>query len=108
LNAEFTLQPTLIPIYLALQASQQNPEMSESDILASMSTIVPNAADDERLQQAAQEVSRAKGGELHNISSLTGGMVSQEIIKIITKQYVPIENTVVFDGITSRSQILRI
>lgn len=82
--------------------------MSESDILSSISTIVPNAGDDERLQLAAQEVARAKGGELHNISALTGGMVSQEIIKIITKQYVPIDNTVIFDGINSRSQILRI
>jgi len=60
------------------------------------------------MNQVAEEVARAKGGELHNISALTGGMVSQEVIKIITKQYIPIDNTCVFDGITSRTQVLRI
>jgi len=45
---------------------------------------------------------------LHNISAMTGGMVSQEVIKIITKQYIPIDNTCILDGITSRTQVLRI
>ena len=56
----------------------------------------------------ATEVARAQGGELHNIAALTGGMVAQEVIKIITKQYIPIDNTCVFDGIVSRSQVFRI
>lgn len=63
---------------------------------------------EERIVQTAQEVARAKGGELHNIAALTGGMVAQEIIKIITKQYIPIDNTCIFDGITSRTQVLKI
>jgi NEDD8-activating enzyme E1 regulatory subunit len=66
------------------------------------------ATGDERIVQAVQEVARAKGGELHNISALTGGMVSQEIIKVITKQYIPIDNTCIFDGIKSRTQVLKI
>ena len=51
---------------------------------------------------------RAGGGELHNISALTGGMVAQEIIKVITKQYMPVDNTCVFDGITSKTAIFRL
>lgn len=51
---------------------------------------------------------RARGSELHNISALTGGMVAQEVIKVITKQYIPIDNTCVFDGITSRSAVFRV
>nr|POE72106.1 nedd8-activating enzyme e1 regulatory subunit axl [Quercus suber] len=54
------------------------------------------------------ELVRAGGGELHNIASLTGGLVSQEIIKVITKQYIPVDNTCVFDGIASKSYVLRI
>nr|POE51828.1 nedd8-activating enzyme e1 regulatory subunit [Quercus suber] len=54
------------------------------------------------------ELVRAGGGELHNIASLTGGLVSQEIIKVITKQYIPVDNTCVFDGIASKSYVLRV
>lgn len=54
------------------------------------------------------ELARAGGAELHNIASLTGGLIAQEVIKVITKQYVPIDNNCVFDGIMSKSCILRI
>lgn len=103
LNAEFALSPTLIPIYLALLGSHHQSPTSET-ILAEIDKIVPGATDDERLVNAAEEVARAKGSELHNISSLVGGMVAQEIIKVVTKQYVPVDNCCVFDGVTSRSQ----
>jgi amyloid beta precursor protein binding protein 1 len=63
---------------------------------------------EERIGQVAREVARARGGELHNISALTGGMVAQEVIKIITKQYTPVDNTCIFDGISSRCQVLRL
>lgn len=48
---------------------------------------------------------RSGGGELHNIASLMGGLVAQEAIKVITRQYVPSDNTCVFDGITSSSNV---
>lgn len=51
---------------------------------------------------------RAGGGELHNIAAATGGMIAQEVIKVITKQYIPVDNTCVFDGITSRTSVLRL
>ncbi len=107
LNAELEISPTLIPIYLALKASETATTLDEAAIISEISKHLGNAVKDERVIQAAQEVSRAKGGELHNISALTGGMVSQEIIKIITKQYIPIDNTCIFDGITSRTQIFK-
>lgn len=62
----------------------------------------------ERILKAAQEVRRAGGGELHNISSLTGGLVAQEALKVLTKQYVPLDNTCIFDGIGSRSEMFRL
>lgn len=54
------------------------------------------------------EIVRAAGGELHNISSITGGMVAQEAIKVITRQYVPVDNTCVFDGIRGKVWVGRI
>ena len=61
-----------------------------------------------RMQKYSQEISRALGGELHNISALTGGMVAQEVIKVITKQYIPFDNTCVFDGIASKVGVFRV
>lgn len=61
-----------------------------------------------RIQTILAELGRAHGAELHNISALTGGMVAQEVIKVITKQYVPIDNTCVFDGIVSKAAVFRL
>ena len=84
------------------------PASSADEILAAVAELVPGAEKKERVVQAAREVARAAGGELHNIAALTGGMVAQEIIKIVTRQYIPIDNTCVFDGIASRCQVLRL
>jgi amyloid beta precursor protein binding protein 1 len=47
------------------------------------------------------EITRYGGCEIHNISSLIGGIAAQEAVKIVTRQYVPINNTYVFNGIVS-------
>ncbi|KAJ5674452.1 uncharacterized protein N7477_004386 [Penicillium maclennaniae] len=62
----------------------------------------------ENINKAIQELRRAEGGELHNIASLAGGLVSQESLKVITKQYGPLDNTCVFDGARSRSEMYRL
>ena len=107
-NAAFGQPLSLLPIFLALKATTSTPKATATQILATIDQEVPDGSSNENVVNAAKEVARAQGGELHNISALTGGMVSQEVIKIITKQYVPIDNTCVFDGITSRTQIFRI
>jgi amyloid beta precursor protein binding protein 1 len=61
-----------------------------------------------RLTEYCAEITRAGGAELHNIASLAGGMISQEVIKVITKQYIPLDNTCIFDGVKSLSEVLRI
>ena len=63
----------------------------------------------EMFDDVVKELDRAEGvAELHNIAALTGGMVAQEVIKIITKQYVPVDNTCVFDGIQSKTAVFNI
>ena len=108
-NSPLTMMPlSLFPIYLSLAATAQVTSATSADILTTIEKDVQGASSNERVIQVAEEVARARGGELHNISALTGGMASQEVIKIITKQYIPIDNTCVFDGINSRTQIFRI
>ena len=59
-------------------------------------------------ENVVREIERADGAELHNIAALTGGMVAQEVIKVLTKQYVPVDNTCVFDGVASRAAVFNI
>jgi amyloid beta precursor protein binding protein 1 len=47
----------------------------------------------------AMEITRYGGCELHNICSVIGGVASQEVVKIITHQYQPFDNTFIFNGI---------
>ncbi|KAL8782521.1 MAG: hypothetical protein Q9195_009629 [Heterodermia aff. obscurata] len=61
-----------------------------------------------RVEKVVAELVRAEEGELHNISALTGGMIAQEVIKVITKQYIPFDNTCVFDGIASKAGVFRV
>lgn len=35
-------------------------------------------------------------------------MVAQEVIKVITKQYVPVDNTCVWDGVASKTSLLKV
>ena len=44
------------------------------------------------------EFCRWGGSELHAVASLIGGVASQEAIKAITHQYVPLNNTFIFNG----------
>ncbi|KJZ79406.1 hypothetical protein HIM_00875 [Hirsutella minnesotensis 3608] len=99
---------SLLPIYLALTATSHVSKATTEEILSSIMERAPALAKSERMHLVAQEVSRAAGGEIHNISAITGGMVAQEVIKIVTKQYVPIDSTCILDGIQSRCQVLRL
>jgi amyloid beta precursor protein binding protein 1 len=47
----------------------------------------------------AMEMTRFGASEIHNVSSLIGGVSAQELIKLCTRQRVPLVNTWVFDGI---------
>lgn len=49
----------------------------------------------------AQELARYGQAEIHNIASLVGGVASQEAVKCITNQYIPCDNTYIYNGIAS-------
>ncbi|KAI8911111.1 hypothetical protein EDD86DRAFT_204419 [Gorgonomyces haynaldii] len=58
-------------------------------------------------EDQVHEIVRCGGAELHNIASIIGGMASQEIIKLITHQYVPTDNTVIFNGVSSTTAVIK-
>jgi amyloid beta precursor protein binding protein 1 len=49
----------------------------------------------------AQEMMRYGQAEIHNVASVVGGVASQEAVKMITGQYVPLNNTYIYNGIAS-------
>jgi amyloid beta precursor protein binding protein 1 len=104
---------SLMPLWLALQLSRTgdfaSAHLLQSEIPASSKpTDWGDLTTHPLLSAHLTEIARIAGGELHNISSITGGMVAQEAIKIITRQYVPVNNTCVFDGIKGKAWVGKI
>lgn len=66
------------------------------------------AAEDMVDANLALEFARSGHCELHNISSMTGGIVSQEAIKLITHQYVPESTFTIMDGVKSKTHLLKL
>jgi len=50
-----------------------------------------------------QELCRYGNSQIHNIAAVMGGVAAQETIKVLTHQWVPLNNTFVFNGINSSS-----
>lgn len=53
----------------------------------------------------AKEMTRYANAEIHNVASILGGVASQEAVKIITGQYVPLNNTYIYNGIVSTAGV---
>jgi amyloid beta precursor protein binding protein 1 len=56
----------------------------------------------------AKEMTRYFNAEVHNISSVIGGVASQEAVKLITSQYIPIDCSYIFNGLTSVAGVYRL
>jgi len=55
-----------------------------------------------------KELCRFGNSQIHNIAAILGGIGAQEVIKLVTTQWVPLDNTFVFNGINSTSVSLRL
>jgi amyloid beta precursor protein binding protein 1 len=56
----------------------------------------------------AAEVVRYGGCELQMTAAIIGGIAAQEAVKILTHQYVPLDNTYVYSGITGISAVMQL
>ncbi|CAN6908837.1 unnamed protein product [Brassica oleracea] len=52
------------------------------------------------------EMCRFGASELHVVAAFLGGIASQEVIKLVTKQFVPMLGTYIFNGIDHKSKLL--
>ncbi|KAJ3508486.1 hypothetical protein NMY22_g16596 [Coprinellus aureogranulatus] len=117
--------PKQLAIHLALSALStlhakhlltQTPNQTEfapslEELTAEAQAILPkNVEFDEESQvhfnNAVGELARAPTADLPNTAALLGGVVAQEVIKLITKQYVPIEGYCTIDLVETWTGIL--
>uniref|UniRef100_A0A0N4ZXF7 NEDD8-activating enzyme E1 regulatory subunit n=1 Tax=Parastrongyloides trichosuri TaxID=131310 RepID=A0A0N4ZXF7_PARTI len=54
------------------------------------------------------EFVRCRSTQIVPINSIVGGITAQEIIKVITKQYIPIDNCLIFDGYKQLSETFKL
>ncbi|KAL3789860.1 hypothetical protein ACHAWO_011666 [Cyclotella atomus] len=63
--------------------------------------------DGEKGKNVAREVVRYDEAEIHTIAAVVGGVASQEAVKLITGQYVPVNDTYIYNGIASTGAVHR-
>ncbi|GAU99400.1 hypothetical protein RvY_10410 [Ramazzottius varieornatus] len=65
-------------------------------------------AADEVLENYAKEVTRSGAEQLHSVAAFIGGCVAQEVIKLVTGQYVPLNNTLIYDASSCYTRTVQI
>lgn len=50
-----------------------------------------------------REICRCGAAEIHTLAAIIGGIAAQEVIKVLTKQFVPLNNTFIYNAITETS-----
>lgn len=53
----------------------------------------------------AVEIVRYGAADIHNVGAVVGGIAAQEAVKLITHQYVPINNTYIYNGIVCAGKV---
>ncbi|XP_078335087.1 NEDD8-activating enzyme E1 regulatory subunit-like isoform X2 [Crassostrea virginica] len=54
------------------------------------------------------EICRYGASELHTVASVMGGCAAQEVIKVITGQFLPIDNTFIYNAVKQTSLAIRL
>lgn len=99
--------PKQLSIHLSLSAlsslsTKQQPNapltVTVEALVAEAQALLPAGTDlPENFAEAVGEIVRAPTADLPNTAALLGGMVAQEVIKMITKQYIPIDGSCLID-----------
>jgi len=60
------------------------------------------------LDDYLKELCRFGGSQIHNTCAFIGGVASQEVIKLITKQWHPVDNTIIYSGISGATSFFAV
>lgn len=98
---ELALEADANEVYKFMKEIASNLGLSECDF------IKDNLLDGAKGKDLAREVVRYDEAEVHNVAAVVGGVASQEAVKLITGQYVPFDDTYVYNGIASTAGVYR-
>ncbi|KAG8779933.1 hypothetical protein FRC12_023682, partial [Ceratobasidium sp. 428] len=119
----FVASPSATAVHLALsalsafeashgRAPAPGAEADLAGLEASFKSFVGEGTDtsevSEDIRVALGEISRAPTAELPTTAALMGGLVAQEAIKVITRQYVPVDGSCVVDLIASTTSTIKL
>lgn len=82
--------------------------------MALLKAIVASVSADSGVGAAAvsddliEEIVRFGASELHVVAAIMGGIAAQETIKFITRQFVPVGGTLIYNAMASTSSVLRV
>ena len=86
--------------------------LEENELIQStlLSTADADDGDDGAVKKLvfAKEMTRYQNAEIHNIASVVGGVASQEAVKLITGQYVPMDGNYLFNGIVGVAGVCKL
>ncbi|ODV74605.1 Ula1p CYBJADRAFT_166404 [Cyberlindnera jadinii NRRL Y-1542] len=91
----------LIGIFLVQQYILAHNALPTLDHLDDLFSQRKSLTASHELYDVLREILRAQGQQLNNICSVMGGIAGQEAIKLVTNQYIPVDNTLIFDGLRS-------
>ncbi|KAI1714882.1 thiF family domain-containing protein [Ditylenchus destructor] len=75
-------------------------ETNNSELKEASQRLIP--------QEAIDEICRYGAAEPHVICAIVGGALAQEVIKLVTHQYLPVDNAFIFDGHSQNATAFRI
>uniref|UniRef100_A0A183C091 NEDD8-activating enzyme E1 regulatory subunit n=1 Tax=Globodera pallida TaxID=36090 RepID=A0A183C091_GLOPA len=75
-------------------------ETQDVELISRQDELVP--------PEAIAEVCRYSGSEPHVVAAILGGCVAQEAIKLCTHQYVPVDNSLLFDAHSQQAVSFRV
>jgi len=94
---------SLQDLYLAIRAYEQFKAQNGSNP-TSVDQLLPLCLKPVKSNHYLDLIIKEGPKQSPSINSIVGAMAAQEAVKLITLQYTPFNNTVVFDGVTSRSE----
>jgi amyloid beta precursor protein binding protein 1 len=103
-NRELALHSDACELQHQIEAVMKMLNLEDNDLVKS--TLC--CAEEEKQMAFAKEMTRYFNAEVHSVSSLIGGVASQEAVKLITSQYIPIDCLYLFNGLTSVAGVYRL
>ena len=55
-----------------------------------------------------EEIFRVNFSEFHSLAAIMGGIAAQEVIKLITKQFIPVDNIFIYNSIANTTSSLKV